>query len=228
MAGKADADAPVIAVSKKSDKGFRSVSSAFSAPPAAEGAGSSGGKSGSPLAGSGFANSAILQSRDTANQALSGSYGSGASGGGAIGRSYSGSGRGFASGSVPAEAAEEARKQVTQLTQNVVKKTAAGENVKSPYALSGPLANRKVLSQTLPALPDWAQRQGIITYVSLYFFVLHTGEVKDNIVVQRTSGDPRLDNLAVEALMRWRFEPLSAAQYGREQWGIITFKFRTR
>jgi TonB family protein len=228
LSRKGDEDAPVIAVSKKSDKGFRSVSSAFSAPPGAEGAGSSGGKSGSPLAGSGFANSAILQSRDTANQALSGSYGSGASGGGAIGRSYSGSGGGFSSGAVPAEVAEEARKQVTQLTQNVVKKTAAAENAKSPYALSGPLANRKILSQALPALPDWARRQGLITYVSLYFFVLHTGEVKNNVVIQRTSGDPRLDNVAVEALMRWRFEPLSTAQYGREQWGIITFKFRAR
>jgi len=226
LSGKGDEDAPVIAVSKKSDKGFRSVSSAFSAPPGW--GGSSGGKSGSPLAGAGFANSAVLQSRDTANQALSGSYGGGASGGGAIGRSYSGTGGGFSSGAVPAEVAEEARKQVTQLTQNVVKKSVASENTKSPYALSGPLANRKILNQALPALPDWARRQGLITYVSLYFFVLHTGEVKNNVVIQRTSGDPRLDNVAVEALMRWRFEPLSAAQYGREQWGIITFKFRAR
>jgi TonB family protein len=46
--------------------------------------------------------------------------------------------------------------------------------------------------------------------------------------VQRTSGYPALDNLAMASLKQWKFEPLPAAQYGKEQWGIITFRFRAR
>jgi protein TonB len=89
------------------------------------------------------------------------------------------------------------------------------------------LSGRKILNQVLPPYPEWAREQGLIATVSLAFFVRHTGEVNEsNITVKRTSGQVRLDNAAAAALKKWRFEPLPESQYGREQWGIITFKFR--
>jgi protein TonB len=101
-----------------------------------------------------------------------------------------------------------------------------GGSGRSPYEISGALANRRILNAVLPVYPDWARDQGLIASVSLKFFVLHTGAVKANITVQRSSGYGKLDAAAIDALRQWRFEPLSEAQYGQEQWGFILFKFR--
>ena len=62
-----------------------------------------------------------------------------------------------------------------------------GGNGRSPYEISGALANRRILNAVLPVYPDWARDQGLIASVSLKFFVLHTGVVKANITVQRSS-----------------------------------------
>jgi len=96
------------------------------------------------------------------------------------------------------------------------------------YELKGPLSNRDILRQVIPPYPDWAKKKGIFASVSLYFFVLHSGIVKDNVVIQTTSGYPKLDKLSIDSLMKWRFAPLPRKDYGKEQWGIITFRFKLR
>jgi TonB family protein len=91
--------------------------------------------------------------------------------------------------------------------------------------LLGPVANRKLLKYSTPVYPDWAKREGVEGSVRLYFIVGEDGRVKDNIVVEKTSGYPDFDANANTALTSWLFEPLPRNQVG-DQWGEITFHFR--
>lgn len=92
----------------------------------------------------------------------------------------------------------------------------------SPFPIDGPLANRKVLHRVTPEYPAWAEEQGIIGSVRLYFTVTKAGQVSSNIRVEHTSGYPELDRKALDALKQWRFTPTTASE---TQWGIITFSF---
>lgn len=195
-------DAPRIAVASRGDRGTKSVSTAFF--------GSGGGTGGGTGSGDG-AGGGTLKDKGGAGSGLSGvsggfsglGDGDGLSGGGRQGGSLSGVSVGGGGGG------------------------GGGTGSRSPYEITGPLSGRRILSQVLPPYPDWAREQGLIATVSVAFFVRHTGEVNEsNMTVKRTSGHVRLDNAAMEALKKWRFEPLPESQYGREQWGIITFKFR--
>jgi TonB family protein len=87
----------------------------------------------------------------------------------------------------------------------------------------GPVADREVLSYQVPAYPEWAKREGVEGSVTLYFFVLPDGHVKENVLVERTSGFTDFDDGAVKALLAWRFAALPG---GAEQWGRITFNYR--
>lgn len=89
--------------------------------------------------------------------------------------------------------------------------------------LAGPVADRKLLSHTSPVYPDWAKSEAVEASVTLYFLVLPDGRVKENVLVDKTSGFGDFDDNAVAALLTWRFEAISST---REQWGKITFNFR--
>jgi TonB family protein len=93
--------------------------------------------------------------------------------------------------------------------------------------LVGPVADRELKSYQLPTYPEWAKSDGVEATVKLYFVVLPNGRVKENILIQKTSGFQDFDRNAIEALMTWRFESLKSGQTG-EQWGSITFNFRLR
>lgn len=87
----------------------------------------------------------------------------------------------------------------------------------------GPVADRAVLSYRVPDYPEWAKREGIEGSVTLYFFVLPDGRVKENVLVERTSGFADFDDGALKALLEWRFAALPG---GAEQWGRITIHYR--
>lgn len=87
----------------------------------------------------------------------------------------------------------------------------------------GPVADRAVLSYDVPDYPEWAKKDGIEGTVTLYFFVLPDGRVKENVLIERTSGFADFDDRAVTALLTWRFAALPG---GSEQWGRITFHYR--
>jgi TonB family protein len=91
--------------------------------------------------------------------------------------------------------------------------------------IMGPVADRPVLSYQLPEYPAWAMREAVEASVTLYFVVMASGQVKDNVLVQKTSGHSDFDRNAQTALRAWRFEALSGAG---EQWGTITFHFKLR
>ena len=95
---------------------------------------------------------------------------------------------------------------------------------KSMFVITGPLKDRPIERQVLPEYPDWALARGIEASVVLQFTVTPSGSVKDAIVVRRTSGYPRLDQGAIEALRKWKFAPI-AGDENREEVGLITLNY---
>jgi len=103
----------------------------------------------------------------------------------------------------------------------------AGRRTVAGASISGPIADRPILSYQIPVYPEWAKHDAVEGAVTLYFVVLPDGGVKENILVQKTAGFEDFDESARAALRAWRFKPLAAGQSG-EQWGQITFHFRLR
>jgi len=91
--------------------------------------------------------------------------------------------------------------------------------------LTGPVADRPLQSFRKPEYPEWAKDEAVEGSVTIYFVVLPDGRIKENIMVQKTSGFSDFDDNAVGALRSWRFEPLKGGATG-EQWGTITFHYR--
>jgi len=94
-------------------------------------------------------------------------------------------------------------------------------------SITGPIADRPVLSYAVPTYPEWAKHDAVEGAVTLYFVVRSDGGVKENILVQKTAGFEDFDENARVALRAWRFKPLGPGQAG-EQWGTITFRYRLR
>ncbi len=91
--------------------------------------------------------------------------------------------------------------------------------------LKGLVADRRVLEHTMPLYPAWATTEAVEATVTLYFLVMPSGLVKENVQVQKTAGYQDFDRNAVEAIRHWRFETLTGVD-AREQWGTITFRYR--
>jgi len=94
-------------------------------------------------------------------------------------------------------------------------------------SITGPIADRPILTYSVPAYPEWAKHDAVEGAVTLYFVVRPDGSVRENILVQKTAGFEDFDENARVALHSWRFKPLRPGQSG-EQWGTITFHFRLR
>ena len=95
---------------------------------------------------------------------------------------------------------------------------------KKAVEIVGPLKDRQVVVSSVPEFPEWAKSQ--ITGeadVSIKFFVNFGGNVLDNLAIEKSSGLPRLDRLAMEHLKLWRFSSIDPS--AGTQWGIITFRF---
>ncbi len=91
--------------------------------------------------------------------------------------------------------------------------------------LTGPVADRSVLSYKVPDYPEWAKVEAMEGSVTIYFVVLPDGRIKENVMVEKTAGFADFDDNAVHALLTWRFAPLKGGATG-EQWGTITFHYR--
>ncbi|RKX71698.1 hypothetical protein DRP53_00500 [candidate division WOR-3 bacterium] len=92
-------------------------------------------------------------------------------------------------------------------------------------SVAGPIANRRILKKVLPDYPAWALRQGISGTTVIRLEVYPDGRVKSSMLVEVSSGYPELDQAVINALRKWRFEPLPPSVKREIQWGIITFKF---
>jgi TonB family protein len=112
-----------------------------------------------------------------------------------------------------------------QLEGSVGQGGGASKSVKGKgFEISGPLTNRPISYKVIPEYPAWAEEQGIMGSVRLYFTVDAAGNVRSGIRVTKTTGYPQLDQLGIDALKQWKFAPLSGGS-DEGQWGIITFNF---
>lgn len=93
--------------------------------------------------------------------------------------------------------------------------------------ISGPLAGRKILRAYAPRYPDWARRQGVEADTVIRFFVSADGHVLDRMMIERTSGYHRLDQLCMRTLKKMVFAPLQAGS-NEVQWGFVTFHFKLK
>lgn len=91
--------------------------------------------------------------------------------------------------------------------------------------LMGPIADRPIRHMIKPVYPDWAKREAIEASVTLYFLVAPDGNLREGVVVQKTSGFQDFDENARRAIQAWRFQALGPGQSG-DQWGTVTFHFR--
>ncbi len=91
------------------------------------------------------------------------------------------------------------------------------------YRIEGPAAQRTVLFQVLPKYP---QGLGKEAKIKVSFTVLPDGSV--GMIVPLQKGEPLLEDLTLDALRQWRFNPLPPQEPQIEQRGIITFIYRLR
>lgn len=120
---------------------------------------------------------------------------------------------------VPNSRVKRVAPETAEIDENTARRELAGAQ------LVGPVADRPVIEYQTPEYPEWAKRDGIEGSVTLYFIVRPNGLIKENVLIQKTSGFQDFDQKALVALMSWRFEPLKGGTTG-EQWGVITFHFR--
>ena len=111
--------------------------------------------------------------------------------------------------------------QPARSSETTARRTVAGASI------TGPIADRPVLSYAVPSYPEWAKHDAVEGAVTLYFVVRADGGVKENVLVQKTAGFEDFDENARTAIRAWRFKPLGPGQSG-EQWGMITFRYRLR
>lgn len=110
-------------------------------------------------------------------------------------------------------------------------KSAAGEGIVggsgtdkgAPYTIEGDAANRRIISQVLPAYPPGLQREAV---VKIRFWVQPDGRIGQMIPVQK--GDPQLEAITMQAMRQWRFNALPANVEPRNVQGIITFVYKLR
>jgi periplasmic protein TonB len=78
--------------------------------------------------------------------------------------------------------------------------------------------------QVKPRYPDSARRQGIEGTVVVKAYVTEQGGV-EQVQVEQSAGHPDLDQAAVEAVGRWRFEPARRGRRPTAMWVSIPVKF---
>jgi protein TonB len=78
--------------------------------------------------------------------------------------------------------------------------------------------------QIKPRYPDSARRQGIEGTVVVKAYVTEQGRV-EKAQVEHSAGHPDLDQAAVDAVGRWRFEPARRGRQPIAMWVSIPVKF---
>lgn len=95
----------------------------------------------------------------------------------------------------------------------------------SSWTLEGPAGNRRIIKRILPPSPDWINKRSLELTVQIKFQVMEDGTIKHGSVIRKTSGFPEIDQLALEALKRWKFEAIPAKPGNPQVWGTVTFRF---
>jgi TonB family protein len=94
--------------------------------------------------------------------------------------------------------------------------------------ISGQIQGRKIVKSVVPEYTARARKNGWEGVVAVHFTVLADGRVKDNTYLEQSSVHRDLNQMALDAIKKFRFAPLPADQSAVEQWGVITIVFRLR
>ncbi len=89
----------------------------------------------------------------------------------------------------------------------------------------GSLQELKATSRVEPVYPAASRRAGEEGSVILRIFVDPTGRPQQ-VLVDRSSGHSRLDDAAMKAVKRWRFQPASSGSGPLGSWSRVTITFR--
>jgi protein TonB len=79
--------------------------------------------------------------------------------------------------------------------------------------------------QVRPAYPSAPRRLGIQGTTMLRVHVLADGRIGD-VLVERSAGHPDLDQAAMDAVRRWRFEPARRGPEAVAMWVLLPVEFR--
>jgi protein TonB len=79
--------------------------------------------------------------------------------------------------------------------------------------------------QVRPAYPSAPRRLGVQGTTVLRVHVLADGRIGD-VLVERSAGHPDLDQAAMEAVRRWRFEPARRGAAAVAMWVLLPVEFR--
>ena len=123
----------------------------------------------------------------------------------------------------PAEMSVDQRPMVVGVTRS-----SNQSHRESQFPIVGPLANRKLLYQEAPTVPEWFRSLGVDAVVLLRFKVRVDGRVRDEVDVVKGSGYLRLDEHAKSVLRRWVFVPLEGETRNLEEVGTVEFKFSVK
>lgn len=124
-------------------------------------------------------------------------------------------------GSLSAEPPSQDKPQL--LDSRSRKGAAATEPGGVSFSLDGPVGNRRVIERVLPQSPDWVGTRGLDLMVTIRFRVLPDGTVNPGAVIEKTSGFPEIDQLALKAIRQWIFEAAPAG--GTQTWGRVVLRF---
>ena len=91
------------------------------------------------------------------------------------------------------------------------------------FQIEGKAAERKILSKVLPAYPKGYGKEGTI---KIRFIILPSGMVSEMIPVLKT--DAVLEQNAMDALKKWRFNPVPRTATQEPVEGIITFRYKLK
>ena len=96
---------------------------------------------------------------------------------------------------------------------------------RSTTGITGPLILPGGGYQVRPAYPEAARRTGIEGTTSLNVRILEDGSVGEVIVAQ-SAGHAGLDQAAIDAVQRWRFEPARHGGHPVPVWVTLPIRFR--
>ncbi|MFH1283099.1 MAG: hypothetical protein ABII27_05490 [bacterium] len=88
----------------------------------------------------------------------------------------------------------------------------------------GELINRDIEKYEMPEIPFDDKIKVKKLFVHARITVLGNGKVKDNIVIEKTSGYDSIDKSVADSLLKWTFTPLPKKFLWQEQMGVIVFE----
>jgi protein TonB len=103
--------------------------------------------------------------------------------------------------------------------------TTSAPVAEAPAPISAPLFNAAYLHNPAPAYPLLSRRMGEQGNVRLRVFVSAAGQA-ETVEIESTSGSPRLDRAALDAVRNWRFVPARQGDRPLAAWVVVPILFQ--